>query len=227
MKNYKKEDLRIMNSKMVKVNNQSYPQMKDGNYIYEIENEIIIEDKLIFINIMSDNLGTYMLNLILKWDKESDTLPKDKYNYPKTISITSWLNKNDTKRIISNHKGVYYYMFGQKHRGLSSTCNKTDYGYEMSYTGEHIINQWYHDLLNLLKKEEVKYFKTINSFEIKFNKLIEMSKGHTYFNCERLNGLLWNGNRQEYNITESDLDKWIEAYEKLNVYIKEISDSLE
>ena len=118
------------------------PHMRDGLEIFTIEKEISLEDKIKIIDIFENNTATYILDIINKWNEEKDSLPKDRWDNPKTISVKAWIKRNDPKKIIdTEYKIGKYYLFGRRFEYLDIKCPSTEHGYSMEYTGDHIVNQ--------------------------------------------------------------------------------------
>lgn len=62
-------------------------------------------------------------------------------------------------------------MFGTKFKGMSLICPKTKYGYNLEYSGNHIVHQWFHDLCKELYREEQTYFKEHDIFQLKLKQV--------------------------------------------------------
>lgn len=84
--------------------------MKESNYvyvgigktqIYSCENSVSREDKIAFVDSMQDGKLSYLLSLIEKFNAEKDGLPHKETMFGgsevKTVSLKSWINRNDKK----------------------------------------------------------------------------------------------------------------------------------
>jgi len=223
--NYKVEDLRFynMNASNKYVSNA---RNTDGKFkIFEIEKQLNEEEKIKFIDNLKDGIASYMLNILQKWEAEKDSLPKDNWDNVKTVSHKAWIKRNDERKIIDiNYKVGRYYVFGTDFKIMSVICPSTEYSYQMAYTGENIVNQWFHDLCNLLYKEEQKYFQEHDIFEIKLSKLKELGNKHNIvFGSRELNDIVWN---RKSDISEQRIDEYISAYERLYQFIDQIGSEL-
>lgn len=72
----------------------------DGNaktHIFECEAEISHEDKIAFVDSLTDGELSYVMGLIDKLKKDKDTLALDKWGDIKTVSLIAWIKRNDTK----------------------------------------------------------------------------------------------------------------------------------
>jgi len=222
---YKIEDLRFYN---MKTSNKFVANANDtsGKYrIFEIEKQLNKEEKIKFIDNLKDGVTSYLLNILSKWELEKDSLPKDNYGHVKTVSKKAWIKRNDERKIIDiDYKIGSYYLFDTKFKSMNAICPTTEYSHNMAYTGENIVNQWFHDLCNLLYREEQKYFQEDDNFQIKLNKLRGLGNKYSIlFNSKELNDIVWN--RKE-DVSEQKIDEYISAYEKLEQTISQISNEL-
>lgn len=221
---YRVEDLKLMKMKKIPVC-QPRPYLRDGLTVYEIEKTISLEEKVDFIDSMHDGIATYLLNLLEKWEREKDTLPKDSYGVVKKVSYRAWLRRNDKRKIIDTVVKVgAYYMFGTRFTEMSLTCPTGEFGYSLEYTGDHIAHQWFHDLLKELEREERKYFREHDSFQQKLQKVKKYGERYQEnFGCIELNNIIWNGLE---DVPEERLDKYLVAYQQLETTIEKISQEL-
>lgn len=221
---YKVEELKLMNMGKTRVHRQN-SYLRGGLNVFDIELPMSMEEKIAFIDKMKDGVATYMLNLLEKWEKEKDSLPKDQYGHPKTVSKKAWIRRNDDREIIDIKYNIgTYYLFGTKFMKMSLTCPETEFGYSLEYTGGHIVHQWFHDLLKKLEQKEREYFRTHDPFQIKLGKLREYGDRYriTFDNIE-LNNIIWN---REEDVSEERVDKYLAAYERLEREINLISNEL-
>jgi len=196
------------------------PYMTDGLKIYAIEKEISLEDKIKIIDIFHNNIATYMLDIIIKWENEKDSLPKDRWDNPKTVSVKAWIKRNDPlNKIDTEFKIGKYHLFERRFESLNIKCPSTEYGYSMEYTGEHVVNQWFHNLCVMLYKEELKWFEENDLMQVKINKVKELGKSYrTIFNCKLLNDIIYN---KEENVTEEQINVFLSAYDVIERCIVE------
>ena len=222
---YKVEDLRFYNMK-TSIKYISNFRINTGECkIFEIEDQLTENEKIKFIDELKDGVASYLLNILQKWEVEKDNLPKDNWDNVKTVSKKAWIKRIDKRKIIDiEYKVGKYYLFGTEFKDMSIICPTTEYSYRMAYTGEGIINQWFHDLCNLLYKEEQKYFQEHDNFQIKLSKLKELGNKHNIvFGSMELNDIIWN--RKE-DISEQRIDEYIIAYERLYQFIDQIGNEL-
>lgn len=72
----------------------------DGNaktHIFKCEAEISHEDKIAFVDSLTEGQLSYVLGLIDKLKEEKDTLALDQWGDIKTVSLIAWIKRNDTK----------------------------------------------------------------------------------------------------------------------------------
>lgn len=222
---YKVEDLKFFNMKKKDIWVSS-PYMRNGLKIFELEDQLSEDEKLAFIDEMKEGIGTYLLNILKRWESEKDSLPKDQYGHPKTVSKKAWIKRNDPHKIIDiTYTLGKYHLFGRKFLEMSTICPSTDYGYSMEYTGKFVVHQWFHDLCQELYYQEKKHFEAHDTKEIKLKEVREL--GHSYgviFDNQTLNDIVWNSKK---DVTEEELDAFIAAYKELEEKIQEISKKLE
>lgn len=72
-------------------------------YTFKCENTVSKEEKVKFVDDMTNGKLSYIINLINKFDKEKETLPNDSYGEVKTGSLKIWLKKNDPDQVIDNY----------------------------------------------------------------------------------------------------------------------------
>ena len=65
--------------------------------IYNCERTTSREDKIAFVDGLKDGKLSYLLELIEKFKKDSETMPKNSWGNVKTASLKAWIRKNDTK----------------------------------------------------------------------------------------------------------------------------------
>jgi hypothetical protein len=217
------EDLGFLNMKKCRVvkSRPAFGKME----IYEVEKEISLEDKIKIIDIFEENTATYLLDIITKWNKEEKSMPKDRWDNPKTVSVKAWIKRNDIKKKIDNDYTIgSYYLFGTKFKSLDIECPSTEHNFNMEYTGEHVANQWFHDLCKKLNKKELEWFKENDPKQIKINKVKALGDSYRIgFNCKLLNDIIYN---REENVTDEQLDIFINAYEVLEKCITEQTEKI-
>lgn len=225
---YNKEELKFYN--MEKREKVVYNSVKRGNKIdvYEIEDKLSLEEKIAFIDELEDGLATYLLDILKKWEEEKDSLPKDMYDNPKTVSKKAWIKRNDPKNIIKTEYRIgHFHVFGTEYTEMSIECSTTGYGYNLLYTGQNIVHQWFHDLCEILYFEEKKYFESIDSKCIKLKEVKELGHRYGSFDIERLNDIVWNSKE---DVSEAELDIYLNAFKKLerlqNAVCEEIKEQL-
>lgn len=187
---------------------------------FPIESKLSDEEKIQIIDKYNDGLASYMITLITKWNEEKESLPKDNWGNPKTVSEKAWIKRNDTrKKVNSDYKIGSYSMLGTKFKVLDMICPSTEYGRNMGYTGQSVINQWFHGFCLDCYNKETTWFKENDPLQIKIKKVKDLgNQYHTVFNCKLLNDIVWN---QEKNVTDKELDVFIGAYEALEKRITE------
>lgn len=168
--NYKSENLIIRSEKTYHFDPRGDYNMRNGYQIYEIEDKLTDEEKLEIIDSHTDRLGTYVLNLIDKYieDKNNGTIRTANWGNLHMGSLKSWIKKNDKREVMTRYMtSAYgrYNLFGTWYR-MTKNVPVTEFGYKMLYDGEPIVRSWFHNLLNMLKKEEDTYFLEHDESEV-------------------------------------------------------------
>lgn len=221
MKNYVKEDMVILNMKRVhkqKFNSQS-------PYVYEIEKEMTVEEKIKFIDKYRDGIASYMLDLFDRWENEKDSISKDNSGNIRTVSKKAWIKRNDTRKIVNTEYDLgTYYLFRQRFSSFSTVCPVERYGHDMAYTGSHVAEQWFHNLLDELFYQEKKHFEDTDPYMIKIKTIKELGSFYgSIFNVKELNDIIWNGT---VLVSEENADAYLRAYKALGESMKEIEEQL-
>lgn len=107
---------------------------------------------------------------------------------------------------------------------MITICPQTEYGRDMIYTKQHIANQWFHDLLTQLYYSEQKFFELNDPFTIKLEQVKKYGDFYgILFNSLEINDIVWN---RKTDVSESNLDIYIKAYQELEQSIKSIESKL-
>lgn len=216
---YNKEDLKFLNMEVIKTLNKGV--------VFEIEEELSEDEKVQFIDEYQDGIASYMLDLFNKWNEEKQTLPQDTYKQPKTVSKKAWIKRNDNRNIIDTTFDIgRYYLFGNEFSDMSLICPTGKYGKRMLYTNKNIVNQWFHDLCVKLHKEEEVYFKSINPFHVKIAQIQQYANKYDILDNTKINDIMFANIGYENNVTEVELDIFIEAYKKIEAYYKNVINDL-
>lgn len=126
--------------------------------IFEIERKLTIDEKIAFIDNHQDNIASYLLYLITKWEKAKYKLEKGD-NEIVMRKKREWLERYDT-RCFTKTTGAAtgaYQLFRTIYHELAFTCPRSVLGHTLTHTGKHIVEQWFHDLLVQLHREEMQY----------------------------------------------------------------------
>ena len=234
--------------KLYKERENAFDYQKKPYYIYDMEKNLSKEEKIEFIDTYYEKngmggLATYMLNLMNKYNKEKDTLMKDECGDVKFVATSEWLRENDTlNKVDQTYWYGHYFLCGREYLDFSSnapTSLRTD---NMPYANQDgkIVDQWFHDLLDVLYREEVGYYEEHDPSHQKIRQIEGYystygSLGIELFGRVGGNGCdvldkdwlkLWGHTKP----TEEELDKILEAYKEIEATvqakIKEIQERL-
>lgn len=216
---WKVEDMALMNA-------PSY--MVGRERIFAVESSTSREDKIAFVDSMTDGRLSYLLDLISKFEAEKDSLPKDQFGVVKTNSLKAWMKKNDTKyeeRILDKWWQYGSYNFLNVRRNIK-TNRKGPYEHY-----DDLVDECFHrQLFNLVEKER-NYFREHDEYEILKKKVNDytdtyrMTFGADLSFCSNGRIKVLGENNKERDITKEELLCLIENYEKLDAFVQQLSES--
>lgn len=183
---------------------------QEKDIIFKIETELTQDEKLIFIDSITDGACSQLLQLMEKWKLEKDNLPQDRYGNPKTVSKKAWHKRsvpsNKWFSINSEYLNKYWFI-GHSYVGFDNECQQS-----LPHGGKHIVHQWFHDLAYNLRRDEIKHYRDNSPFYQKLERVKKYGDHFGVFDNQVINDIVWN--RKE-DVTEEQLDYYIEQYEKL------------
>lgn len=198
----------------------------DKEKIYDCERDMSREEKIAFVDNMQDGKLSHILELIEKFEKDKDNLPKDQWGHVKTVSIKAWIKRNDTKYdkpILDD----YYYHGSFNLLGIQryiQTNTKRDHD-----TYEDLVDEAFHCQLKKCEQMEKKYFLEHDEYSILKTKFKDYMKSYgTTFGVHIItssNGYIYVGedfdNKRELSIDE--LKELISRYEQLDILVKKLT----
>lgn len=209
------EELKLYNQK-----GRMYGRTK----IYNCESELSREEKIAFVDKMQDGKLSYLLDLIEKFNKDKENLPKGTYDIVKTVSLKAWINKNDTKyerKMIDNE-----FTYGKiRFLGLDRNIMTND---ARPYdTHEDIVDEAFHRQLVKLEEEERIYFLEHDEYSILKEKFRNRNYGTTF-------GVkigTWSSGKicvcdesdNEREITIDELKELLAKYEELDKLVEKLT----
>ena len=215
---WKVEDMKLMNDYKINVG---------GRMLYSFENDISMGDKIQFVDSMNNGGLSYVLELVGKFNKERESLPKDSRGDVKTVSLKAWLKRNDTKRMCDSS-----YNYGEiSLLRIRSSIYRLGYG-KYSETFNEYIDDVFHEQLNRCKRKEEIYFLEHDEYSILKAKFREYEdKYRTTFGvripywssgkvCVR------DDNDNERDITIEELKKLLSKYEELDRLVEKITEEI-
>ncbi|WP_346961348.1 hypothetical protein [Clostridium sp.] len=193
--------------------------------IYECESEVIREEKISFVDSFQDNKLSYLIDLIDKFNKDKEALPKDNCGYVKTVSLKAWINRNDTKyerKIVDNRFSVGEY-------NLLGTKRNIKYDYKGTYdTYKDLVDELFHRQLKECAYVERKWFLEHDEYSILKEKF-RRKKYNTTFGVdigECSNGDIYvydKNSDNERDITIDELTELLAKYEELDKLVEKLT----
>lgn len=195
--------------------------------VFSCESKLTREEKIEFVDKITEGLLTYAINLLEKFEKEKDNLKKDQFGNVKSISLQAWLRKNDERNFISAdthwHFGMISY-YGIKRYiennplTTKSYCNLYD----------DFVDEIFHRVLNRKLNEEKDYFREHDKYAVKRKRIREYERKYDtafgvemYMNSDRL---FLRQDRAERDLTEEEIDDIISKYEQIDALIEKLTE---
>jgi hypothetical protein len=190
-----------------------------------LSDELESADKIAMIDEFKDGIASYVLNILEKYAMEKGSLPQNSYGSPKTVSLKAWLKKNDPREhfCFSTYDGVSYYMFGREFTNLELICGNSKHGNQMPYTLRGVENQWFHDFLVEMGKEEDTWFANNDPHMLKLEKVRKLGREFGVFGNKLLNDVVHN----RADTTDENLGLFIMKYELMQAFCEKIGKELE
>ena len=129
-----------------------------SNPLFSCENIVSQQDKIDFVDKMNDNKLSYLLNLSKQLEQDKKNLPVDKHGNIKTVSLKSWLKRNDTRKLVDDFYkyGNFYLMGGWRITNLDS---------------EECIDRCFHAQLKKCARMEYEYYCSHDDYIIAVREL--------------------------------------------------------
>lgn len=193
--------------------------------IFDCENSVSREDKIAFVDNMTDGKLSYILSLIEKFNADKENLPKDKYGKVKTASLKAWVKRNDTRyqqKVIDDwYQYGKYNLLGCERYIQSDTKGQYDYY-------EDLVDEIFHRQLMKCEGEERKYFREHDEYSILKKRYREKNYDTTFGVriCEWSTGILTiaDDNDNERDITIDELKELLSKYEQLDALVKKLTE---
>lgn len=196
--------------------------------IYSCERTTSEEDKIAFIDSMQDGKLSYLLLLIEKFKKDSETMPKDSYGNVKTVSLKAWIKRNDTKYsrpIIDDwyHYGKFNILGCERY--ITNDVN-SKYHYD---TYDDLVDEIFHMQLKKCEIKEKTYFAEHDERSILTKQVLEkMEQYGTTFGIHIVYGthgfFVSDGNENEREFTIEELKELSDKYSQIDELINRLTE---
>lgn len=155
-----------------------------GNGVYAIEEEKTRDEKIEEMDAQSNGLITYLLALTDKFNDAKETEIKHDKTWKTCFhqgSLKAWFRRNDTREIIDTdwRSGYTFYVFEVKNSELTTITPIHSMYSKNIHGGEDIVNQWYHNFVNYMIKQERRHFIENDEKQQRITKMLELD---TIFN---------------------------------------------
>lgn len=205
-----------------------------SRYIFKAEAETTEDDMIAFIDSITNDSMSYIINLVNKLNDDRKNMPVDHWNNIKAVSLRAWLKRNDTWNVASRHSedlGRVFIRFnreiittsvGFELRYIQNMYNKSDHDMHESYVAEA-----FHLVLDKLCYEEKKYFNEHDERAILESKTIDIIQKYGSFGAHISWGSegikIHSEEEKERKLTIEELHFLIEKAEKMDELYKELS----
>lgn len=219
---WKVEEMALMNN---------HADMHNRRYkitVYSCENSVSREDKIDFVDSMTDGKLSYLLSLIEKFNADKDSLPKkdSMFGEPevKTTSLKAWVKRNDTKypqKLIDDwFKYGKYNLLGCERYIQSNIKGTYDYY-------EDLVDEVFRRQLMECEKEERKYFREHDEYSILKEQFEEKQRQYgTSFGVDIVTGscgVCVGGFESHRDITIDELKELLSKYEQLDALVEKLT----
>lgn len=194
--------------------------------IYDCENKTSREDKIAFVDSLQDGKLTYILSLVEKFEKESESMPRNQWGSIKTVSLKAWIKRNDDRKILDDlyKYGNIRFLGG---RNIECISLRGDYDTHKDY-----VDEVFHRQLKECEKMEYKYFLEHDEYSILKQKfrdrnyhttfgvnIAECSDGKIYI-CKDKDDFYDSEHRE---ITIEELKEILAKFEQVDALVKKIT----
>lgn len=219
---WKVEEMALMNN---------HADVYGGRYkttVYACENSTSREDKIAFVDSVTDGKLSYLLSLIEKFNADKCSLPKkdSMFGEPevKTTSLKAWIKRNDTKysqKLIDDwFKYGKYNLLGCE-RNIQSN-RKGDYDYY-----EDLVDEVFRRQLMKCEEDERKYFYDHDEYSILKKKFEEKRNQYrTTFGAEiwiGSGGVQVGDSEKRRKLTIDELKELLLKYEQIDALVEKLT----
>lgn len=192
--------------------------------VYACESFVSREDKIAFVDSMTDGKLSYLLSLIEKFNADKEGFPKDSWGDVKTVSLKAWIKRNDTKysrKLIDDwYEYGKYNLLGCERYIQSNRKGSYDYY-------EDLVDEVFRRQLMKCEEEERKYFCEHDEYSILKKRYREKGYNTTFgiHICDWSSGRLTiaDDNDNERDITIDELRELLSKYEQLDALVEKLT----
>ena len=150
---WKVEDMKLRNRQ---------PRRRSTSLDFIEDLEVSYEDKLEFVDRMNDNMLSYILQLFRKFKEDEPSMPRDRWQSPRTQSIIAWCKRNDPKNVVDKtYRHGKINFLGSERYIQHGEDGKGPYD-----TFDNIVAEMFHrQLIKCLHMEDV-YFRETDEYEV-------------------------------------------------------------
>lgn len=132
---------------------------KPKSHIFKCEAETSREDKIAFVDSLTEGQLSYVMGLIDKLKRDKDTLALDQWGDIKTVSLIAWIKRNDTK--YGNPIVSTYHTYG-----MAKVLGVGKYIQREGDTHDDYVDEVFHAALVECVEREQGYFLAHDEYSI-------------------------------------------------------------
>lgn len=199
------------------------------NFTFNCEYQTDKADKIAFVDAMQDGKLSYIVNLAEKFAQEKETLPKDKYNNVRTVSLKAWLNRNDIAKLFDTRFSYGSVCFCGIRTDIQSINTKRGF-----WLYDDFVDEVFHAQLMECLQQENHYFDTHDEYTIMKHRLLQnMQKYGTTFGviisyssngAVEISGEDANGDTHSRPITMGECEELLAKYAQFEQLITKLTD---
>lgn len=209
---WKVEEMKLMNQEKCPLT---------GKKVYN-EESLPKEEKIEFLDKIYEGKISQMIDLVERFEKDRDVLPKDNYGYVKTVSLKAWIKRNDKNNLTKTHR-LGEFRIGDRNITYFNSGNSYD-----RYS--NAIDQMFYNELRNLEYKEKRYFLSTDKYSVLKSELRKKTDRNDCFNLGLVfssNGeisISKNGDWEDLRpVTIEEIEYILKKYEEVENFIKSLN----
>lgn len=218
---WKVEEMKLLQERPIIYTGKDFP--------FTCESTTTKEDKIQFIDSITDGKMTYVINLVEKFIEDEILLTHNKYGGINTNSLIAWIRKNDTRNMVDKHYNYgQIWILGNK-RYITRLVPTEKLYYDSM---DDFIDDIFHSALLSCRREEIEYYKSHDEYEVLKEKFRNRKYNTTFgvhissWSSGKICVIDDNDDNNEREITIDELKLILEKQEELDNFIQKLSSEI-